>query len=83
LILVLSILAERWSRPKGWGLAGFSMIAIFVCFWIITASAVSASNINSQITGLVLGLPFLLVLGLYWMRWWAVRPPRTWRDSLP
>jgi len=83
LILVLSILAERWSRPKGWDLAGFSMIAIFVCFWIITASAVSASNFNSQIAGLVLGLPFLLVLGLYWMRWWAVRPPRTWRDSLP
>ena len=25
-------------------------------------------------------LPFFTVIGLYWIRWWALRPPRTWQD---
>ena len=26
--------------------------------------------------------PILAVLGLYWMRWWAIRPPRIWADEI-
>jgi len=25
--------------------------------------------------------PVLTMLGLYWMRWWAIRPPRLWADQ--
>jgi len=25
--------------------------------------------------------PVLTMLGLYWMRWWAIRPPRIWADQ--
>ena len=25
--------------------------------------------------------PVLTIIGLYWMRWWAVRPPRIWADQ--
>ncbi len=27
-------------------------------------------------------LPVLLILGLYWVRWYVVRPPRTWADAV-
>jgi len=83
LVLFLSILAERWSRPGRWGVAGFVLLAIFFGFWLITASLFLAGD-SAALTGvLALVFPVLLVLGLYWMRWWAVRLPRTWSDSLP
>ena len=31
---------------------------------------------------LFLLLPILILIGLYWMRWWSVRPPRTLADTL-
>lgn len=83
LILFLSILAERWSRPGRWGLAAFVLIAVFLGFWVITYGLNLARSYAALSAVLVLAFPFLLVVGLYWMRWWAVRPPRTWSDSLP
>jgi hypothetical protein len=83
LILFLSILAERWSRPGRWGLAAFVLIAVFLGFWVITEGLYLARSNAALNEVLVLVFPFLLVVGLYWMRWWAVRPPRTWSDSLP
>ncbi|MBE3040695.1 MAG: hypothetical protein IMZ62_18010, partial [Chloroflexi bacterium] len=66
-----------------WGVAGLVLLAIFFGFWIITASLFLAGASAALNDVLALVLPVLLVLGLYWMRWWAVRPPRTWSDSLP
>jgi hypothetical protein len=83
LVLFLSILTERWSRPGRWGVAGFVLLVIFFGFWIITAGLFLAGNFATLTAVLTLIFPALLVLGLYWMRWWAVRPPRTWSDSLP
>jgi hypothetical protein len=82
LILFLSILAERWSRPGRWGVAGLVLLAIFLGFWLITAG-LSHAGVSVPTNVLALAFPVLLVLGLYWMRWWAVRPPRTWSDGLP
>jgi len=83
LILFLSILAERWSRPGRWGVAAFVLIAILLGFWGITAGLFLVGSYAALSQVLALLFPFLLVVGLYWMRWWAVRPPRTWSDSLP
>lgn len=83
LILFLSILAERWSRSGRWSLAGIALIIIILGFWLITASLFLAGSFAALSDVLVLGFPVLLVVGLYWMRWWAVRPPRTWSDTLP
>jgi hypothetical protein len=83
LVLFLSILAERWSRPGRWGVAGFVLFAIFFGFWFIIAGLFLTGTSAALNNVLALVLPALLVFGLYWMRWWAVRPPRSWSDSLP
>jgi hypothetical protein len=83
LILFLSILAERWSRPGRWGVAAFVLITILLGFWGITAGLFLVGSYAALSQVLALLFPFLLVVGLYWMRWWAVHPPRTWSDSLP
>jgi hypothetical protein len=83
LVLFLSILTERWSPPGRWGVAGFVLLAIFFGIWLITAS-LFITGAYAALTGVLsLVFPALLVLGLYWMRWWAVHPPRTWSESLP
>jgi len=82
LILFLSILVERWSRPGRWGLAGIVLLTIFIGFWLIPASLFLNGNTTALAAVLSLVFPILLLIGLYWMRWWAVRPPRTWSDSL-
>jgi hypothetical protein len=83
LVLFLSILTERWSPPGRWGVAGFVLLANFFGIWLITAS-LFITGAYAALTGVLsLVFPALLVLGLYWMRWWAVHPPRTWSESLP
>jgi hypothetical protein len=83
LILFLSILAERWPRYGRWGLAGLALIIIILGFWLIAAGLFLAGSYAALFDVLALVFPVLLVVGLYWMRWWAVRPPRTWSDTLP
>ena len=83
LILFLSILAERWPRPGRWGMAGLGLLVIFFGFWLITASLFLAGAFAALTGVLALVFPIFIVLGLYWMRWWGLRPPRTWSDSLP
>jgi hypothetical protein len=82
LILFLSILAERWSRPYRWGISGLVLMVIFFVPWLVPFElALADIYIPTKSTALI--FPLLLVLGLYWMRWWAVRPPLTWSDNLP
>ncbi len=83
LILFLSILAERWPRPDRWGLPGLFFLLFVLGFWLITFSLYLGGSFTALSNVLVLVFPGLLVSCLYWMRWWAVRPPRTWSDSLP
>jgi hypothetical protein len=84
LVLFLTILTQRWPpRPRRWGLAGLVLLLLFFGLWLVTAvlTFIGASAVLNDV--LALAYPVLLVTGLYWMRWWAVRPPRTWSDSLP
>lgn len=83
LVLFISILAERWSRPARWGVAGLVLLAIFFGFWSVIVGLIISEASTALTSVLVLTFPILLVIGLYWMRWWAVRPPRTWSDRLP
>lgn len=83
LILFLSVLAERWPRPGLWSPAGMVTFAVFLGPWLLIIS-LSHAGANAVVTGiLALVFPVLLVTGLYWMRWWAVRPLRLWSDNTP
>ena len=85
LVLFLSILDERWSsrstfgarderRPRRWGVAGITLILILAGSWLL-ALQLSAANADAALADtLFLLLPLSLFIGLYWMRWWYVRP---------
>lgn len=82
LTLVLALLYERWSKPSGWGLSGTILALLFAGLWGWTwlAGALDADAVAAG--GLFLALPCVLIVGLYWVRWWAICPPRTWVEML-
>jgi hypothetical protein len=78
LALVLAVVQDRWNR-YGNGLVVLLMLLFFVVPWILDLLAVNGFGVSA--TEIVFLLPPLFtVLGLYWIRWWAIRPPRTWKD---
>lgn len=71
LFLFLAVLNERWPRRRLAGPAATVLLVLLVLSWALSLSAES-----------FLLFPLLLVIGLYWMRWFAVRPPRTLLETL-
>ncbi|MBI5961876.1 MAG: hypothetical protein HY863_00240, partial [Chloroflexi bacterium] len=74
LALVFAIVYERWRR-FGAGLTYLLLLVVFLVPWAIFSFALNRFGVVAQeITFLF--LPLFTILGLYWIRWWAIRPPR-------
>ena len=80
LILILSLVWERWTRNRALMTLFVFSLAVFVPFGIYLQTA---NVYNRLYTDLLSVLPPLTaIVGLYWMRWWVIRPPRTWADQI-
>ncbi len=76
LALIFAIVHDRW-RKIGNALTILLLLIVFLLPWGISRFGESAQNM------IFLFLPFFTILGLYWIRWWAIRPPRIWTDLAP
>lgn len=79
-IMILALVWERWQRRRVF----FSILVFLLVLMIPYALYFRAVNVYDQ---LILDLisvlpPIAAILGLYWMRWWVLRSPRTWFDRL-
>ena len=81
LVLVLAIWNERWGRLGRW-LVVLSMISLFLVLWAFAFVGARHGIPFDLNPFLFLPLPFFLLIGLYWVRWWAIRPPRLPLDEL-
>jgi len=79
LILVIALVWERWTRRR----AVVSVLLISIIFLFYFGLYFETINEPAHLySELLLVLPpFLTLLALYWMRWWAIRPPRIWADQ--
>jgi hypothetical protein len=77
--LILKVILDRWER-FGNGLTLAFLILYFAIPWLIFLQAVPRFGHKAQ-EMLFLFLPALTVIGLYWIRWWVLHPPRTWADK--
>jgi len=83
------MLGERRPWLKEWGVPGIVLL-ILGGLWFLTLALVKANAYATLANILILFLPVLLVIGLYWMRWWFIHtvpsgletPSMTWRISL-
>jgi len=81
LTLVFAIIYERW-RKYGAGLTYLLLLFVLAAPWTAYFFAFDRLGAMAQeITFLF--LPLFTIIGLYWIRWWAIRPPRIWTDLVP
>lgn len=81
LVLTFAVWVERW-RNRGVVLSVIVMFLLFIGIWEIFLSTVEMDYQPIQSPIMFLPLPLFLFIMLYWNRWWAVRPPRVWFDSI-
>jgi len=80
LALLVMLTWERWTRQRVWFVLLILLATALVPFGLYTRSL---TNYNRLIPDLLVVLPPIsTVIGLYWMRWWAFRSPRTWFDQI-
>ena len=78
-ILILTLAWERWRRQRV-----FFTLAIFLLVLLIPYGLYLRSVFiyDPLVTSLIAVLPpIAAIFGLYWMRWWVQRSPRTWFDQ--
>lgn len=80
LILIVMLIWERWTRQRVWLTLLVVLASFLVPFWLYSQAIAGASRLYADL--LTLLPPIASIFGLYWMRWWAVRSPRTWADQI-
>ena len=80
LAFVFSVVYDRWRRA-GAVVAFLLLLLVLLMPWALYLFALPMLKSNFGDI-LYLFLPVFTLLGLYWIRWWAIRPPRIWADSL-
>ena len=73
LALILKNAQDRWAHRQ-WGVS--LALLLLLTAWMIFLKVPHALEILAYI------FPLLLIFSLYWIRWWTVRPPRTWADEV-
>lgn len=82
LILILAIIAERWRGSQKWLYRSIVITVLLVTLWVWIWLYFYKPSSTEVAVNLTLVFPFLLLLGLYWIRWWAIHPPRTWFEII-
>jgi hypothetical protein len=80
LVLVISLIWERWPRGRLIALV-LMLLAFLVAPYYLYAETVLVYN--PFYTELLSVLPsVVMIIALYWMRWWVVHTPRIWADRI-
>lgn len=80
LILVVSLVWERWLRRRLIAVILLLFAALFVPYWLYLETVVAYAPFYSEL--LYVLPPGIMILALYWMRWWVVHSPRIWADQI-
>lgn len=72
LFLIFRVWEQRWKRAGRVGV-WVSLAGLLAGLWGLFIVTVQG---NVESAWMYLPLPFFCLFGLWWVRWWAVRPPR-------
>ena len=79
LVLIFSAIADHWRRSGDWVVLGM-MVLLLVGLWALFLNTLQYGNQPQQHAVMFVPLPFFVILGLYWIRWWVLRPTRSVAD---
>jgi hypothetical protein len=80
LILIAMLVWERWTRYRVVFTLLVSGAALLIPFALYFRVLTNYHPIAEDLIRVL--PPIAMVIGLYWMRWWAFRTPRTWSDQI-
>lgn len=80
LILVSTMLTEHWPLGGKW-VAVFMVMVLFIWEWAIFYLDIISFQVGMQLN-LLIPLPLISIIGLYWVRWWAIKPRRLLIEEL-
>ena len=78
--LIFSVLVERWKIAGNFVAPIFLLLTLAVPWFISMAEPSLFGDMTENF--LFLFYPVVAVFGLFWTRWWFIRPPRTWLDTV-
>jgi hypothetical protein len=81
LVLVFSMWVERWGRT-GTLIDSIAMMLLFFVPWAIFLQTVTFGDQPLQHPVMFFPLPLFLLITLYWVRWWAIKPRRLLVEEL-
>lgn len=73
--LVLSVWHQRWGRLAPW-LMGIFLLLLSVGVWALVLDLARRSISPDVDARLVLFCPLLVLMGMIWVRWYAIRPAK-------
>ncbi len=76
LVLVLSLIEFRYKRLGPWVVTG-ACILLLVGIWSIFIGTIEYGGQPQQSPVMLFPVPMLLLVLLYWTRWWALKPRLT------
>lgn len=80
LVVILALVWERWNRRRVWWTMLVLGLVVLIPFGLFAASNYYIERVYPDL--LTLLPPIAAIVGLYWMRWQAVRASRPWIDQV-
>jgi hypothetical protein len=80
LILISALFIEHWPRGGQW-VAVLMAVILFIWEWAMLYLDLTSIQPKMQLN-LIIPLPLILLIGLYWVRWWAITPRRLLIEEL-
>jgi len=78
-VLIVALAWERWKNRRILVTIILLVLMLIFSYGIYFQSTFTSLRLFSDLLRIL--PPILATVGLYWMRWWAVRPPRIWADQ--
>lgn len=78
-VLITALVWERWTKSRLILSISLLVLVFLFSFGLYYQSGIAVQPIYVDLLKVL--PPVLIVVDLYWMRWWAVRPPRIWADQ--
>ena len=75
MFVIYSTIYEHWDRKARWFIIGLSVM-MSAGFWIPFINRFNPAMVLKNYPIHYFLLPLLLVIGLYWIRWWTLRPQK-------
>ena len=79
-VLIAALVWERWRNIRALLTTLLLILVLLFSHGLYYQISHSPERLFSDLLKIL--PPILAVLGLYWMRWWAIRPPRIWADGI-